>query len=78
MKSLRVELAKTTPDRKTAFAIALKIENSAGEQHFQKVMGTPSDSKVVQILQELWEDDINHHARIEKYMQEVGEAVQMT
>ena len=41
-------------------------------------MGTPSDSKVVQILQELWEDDINHHARIEKYMQEVGEAVQMT
>lgn len=78
LKSLLDDFAETPPDRKTAFAIALKIENSAGEQHFQRVMGTPSDSKIVQILQELCEDDINHHARIEKYMHDVGEAVQIT
>ena len=60
METLRDDFTQTPPDRKKAFDIALKIENSAGEQHFQRVMGTPSDSKVVQILQELCEDDINH------------------
>jgi len=78
LKSLRNDLAQNPPDRNKAFTIALKIENSAGEQHFQKVMASPSDSKMVQVLQKLCKDDINHHVRIKKYMHEVGESVQIT
>lgn len=72
LESLREKYTRTPPDRSTAFAVALKIENSAGEMHFQKVMGTPAVSNVVQILQELCEDDIHHYARIKKYMNKVG------
>ena len=78
LETLRNDFAQTPPDRKKAFDIALKIENSAGEQHFQRVMESPSDSKIVQILQKLCEDDINHHARIKKYMHDVGETEHIT
>jgi CheY-like chemotaxis protein len=71
--SLIDEYTKMPPDRKTAFTIALKIENSAGEQHFQRVMETPSEEKVVRIFQELCEDDIYHAQRIREYMKKVGE-----
>jgi len=72
--SLREKYSQTPPDRSTAFAVALKIENSAGEMHFQKVMESRAASRIVQILQELCEDDINHYARIKRYMNEVGES----
>jgi CheY-like chemotaxis protein len=78
LETFRNDFAQTPPDRKKAFDIALKIENSAGEQHFQRVMESPSDSKIVQTLQELCEDDINHHARIKKYMHDVGETEHIT
>ena len=76
LNSLRDEFAKEPPDRKSAFAIALKVENSAGEKHFQRVMAGPSESKFVKVFQELCEDDINHYDRIKKYMADVGELVE--
>ena len=76
LKTLRGEYAETPPDRRTAFTIALKIEDTAGEKHFQKVMESPSNSRVVKIFQKLCEDDINHYARIKKYMHDVGEALE--
>ena len=51
LNSLKEEFAENKPDRETAFAIAIKIEGSAGEQHFQRVMENPSDSTIVKILQ---------------------------
>jgi len=68
LNSLKEKFAEIKPDRETAFAIAIKIESSAGEQHFQRVMENPSDSNMVKILQELCEDDINHLSRIREYM----------
>lgn len=76
LETVRQEYIKVRPDRQTAFAVALKIEDSAGEKHFQKVMENPSDSKIVKIFQKLCEDDINHYDRIKKYMSEVGETVE--
>jgi CheY-like chemotaxis protein len=76
LKELRGEYAKAPPDRQTAFAVALKIEDTAGEKHFQKVMESHSDSGVVKIFQKLCEDDINHYVRIKKYMNDVGEALE--
>jgi hypothetical protein len=76
LNSLRDEFAKEPPGRKSAFVIALKIENSAGEKHFQRVMESPSESKFVKVFQELCKDDIHHHDRIKKYMADVGELVE--
>jgi len=76
LNSLIDEFAESKPDREAAFAIAIKIESSAGEQHFQRVMESPSDSNVIRIFQELCEDDINHLSRIYEYMKggsELGE-----
>jgi len=73
LNSLKEKFAEHKPDRETAFATAIKIESSAGEQHFQRVMENPSDSKIVNILQELCEDDLNHLSRIREYMKAGGE-----
>ena len=69
LKALKDEYAEKPPDRRTAFDTAIKIEKSAGEQHFQRVMETPSESNVVKIFQELCQDDIHHLRRIKEYMQ---------
>jgi CheY-like chemotaxis protein len=76
LNSLKEKFSETKPDRETAFAIAIKIESSAGEQHFQRVMESPTDSNVIRIFQELCEDDIHHLSRIREYMKggsELGE-----
>ena len=68
LNSVKENFAEIKPDRETAFSIAIKIESSAGEQHFQRVMESPSASNVIKILQELCEDDIHHLNRIREYM----------
>jgi CheY-like chemotaxis protein len=73
LNSLKEKFAETKPDRETAFAIAIKIESSAGEQHFQRVMESPTDSNVIRIFQELCEDDIHHLSRIREYMKDGSE-----
>ena len=72
LKSLLKEFSQAMPDRQIAFEIALKIEESAGEQHFQRVMAEPSDSNIINILQELCEDDLDHMNRIRAYMSDAG------
>jgi CheY-like chemotaxis protein len=68
LNSLKEKFSELKPDRETAFAIAIKIESSAGEQHFQRVMDSPSDSNMIKTLQDLCEDDIHHLSRIREYM----------
>ena len=78
LNSLKKQFLKCKPDRKTAFSIAIKIESSAGEQHFQILMETPSDSSVIKILQELCEDDIHHLKRIQEYMKSSDELMEVS
>ena len=62
-----IEDFRKNPNRQRSFEIALEIENSAGESHYQEFMDVKSDNKVVQILQQLNKEDDNHYNRIKKY-----------
>ena len=60
---------KQNPTRKKCFDIAMKLENSAGEIHYQKFMMNPEkNDRLSNVLKKLNDDDINHHERIKKYM----------
>jgi ferritin len=50
--------------------VALKMEMSAGELHFQHTMSRPADSKVLKLFQTLNQDDKDHAKRIRDYMKE--------
>lgn len=61
---------KINPSRKKAFDIAIEIENSAAESHFEKVMTEQSNNNVIEVFKKLNKDDVNHLNRIIKYMKE--------
>lgn len=58
---------KKNPSRQLCFEIALEIENSAGESHYQETMSNHSDNKIIKIFQHLNHDDIDHYNRIKDY-----------
>lgn len=58
--------------RETAFNVALKIERSAGEAHFQTAMTKETDSKILKLFQKLNQEDKDHEKRIQAYMKEKG------
>lgn len=58
------------PTRKEAFNIALKLENSAVEIHFQQFMEEGAETAIDKIFQELNKADKDHAARIREYMEE--------
>ena len=60
------------PSRETAFNLALKIEMSAAEIHFQNTMTKSTDSEVLKLFQTLNQDDKDHAKRIRVYMKEKG------
>ena len=60
------------PSRETAFNLALEIEMSAAEIHFQNTMTKQTDSEVLKLFQKLNEDDKDHEKRIRAYMKEKG------
>jgi CheY-like chemotaxis protein len=78
LNSLIEEFNACKPDRKTAFSTAVKIESSAGEQHFQRVMESSAKSNFMKILQELCEDDIHHLNKIREYMKSCGETEEIS
>ena len=64
--------SKDTPSRAEKFKIALKLEESAGEIHFQNAMQKETSEKVLSLFQKLNEDDKDHAERIRQYMDENG------
>jgi hypothetical protein len=58
------------PDRAKAFKLALKIEQSAGESHYDKFMNDNSDSHIKEVFRKLNREDANHAERILQYMME--------
>ena len=59
---------KTLPSRKDAYKYAIELENSAYELHYQELMTTKSDSKVIEALKRLNADDKDHAERIGKLL----------
>ncbi|HIJ89408.1 MAG: hypothetical protein OEV89_00935 [Desulfobulbaceae bacterium] len=70
------QFENTPPLRAEAFNLALKIENSAGELHFQEFMNKEEDLIIGNIFRKLNKDDKEHAMRIRTYMQEHGISVQ--
>jgi ferritin len=64
--------------REDALNLALKIEMSAGEAHFQEFMESETGSLTADLFKQLASDDQNHAQRIRDYMTEQGIEVART
>lgn len=62
------EFSISAPTRKQAFDTAIKIEESAGESHFQNGITQSNKSLTIRLFQELNQNDKDHAIRIRKYM----------
>lgn len=62
----------TPPSQEDAFNLALKLEQSAGEVHFQQFMEKSSGSKLDSIFKRLNRNDKDHAMRILSYMKDQG------
>jgi ferritin len=58
--------------REKALNLALHIEMSAGEAHFQEFMDSDTGSLTADIFKQLASEDQNHARRIREYMKEQG------
>ncbi len=70
--SLLKEYNEKPPSRESAFNIALNIEKSAGELHFQLAMEKSPTSSIMEVLQVLNKDCKDHANRILAYMKDKG------
>lgn len=59
---------ETAPTRKEAFELALHLEESAGEIHFQNAMKDAAGSPFLKVFQKLNMDDKDHARRIREQM----------
>ena len=69
LKSMIKKLESAAPLRQEAFNIALKLETSAGELHFQNFMNKEESLKIDDIFKQLNKDDKDHAMRISSYME---------
>lgn len=72
LASLLEEYKKNPPSREIAFNVALSLEESAGEAHFQLAMEESPTSSIMEVFQILNRDDKNHASRIRTYMNDKG------
>lgn len=72
IKSLIEDYEKRHPLMEEAYRNALRLEESAAELWFQKIMGTDSDSKIIKIFQGLNSMNKNHAERIKSLMLKQG------
>ncbi|MDT9546092.1 MAG: rubrerythrin family protein [Chlorobium sp.] len=63
---------KEPPARADAFDMALELELSAGESHYQEFLDSPSESATANIFKQLNQEDRDHAERIRSYMVEAG------
>ena len=63
---------KTAPSRETTFNVALYLEESAGEIHYQRAMEWSEAPTMVKMFQLLNTDDKDHADRIRTYMSGKG------
>lgn len=68
LQNLLEEFRQKPPAREEAFNIALEVESSAGEIHFQKFTEQQHEDKIDKIFSQLVREDKNHLQRIQQYM----------
>jgi rubrerythrin len=61
-------ILSNTYNRYDAFNIAMSLENSAGEIHYQKLIDSNIDDKIMKVFLKLNKDDNEHANRILDYM----------
>ena len=66
------EIKENPLSRKEAFDLAVDIEESAGEHHYQEFMAQSQDEAVNNVFQKLNGADKDHRDRILSYMKEKG------
>lgn len=64
------EVQKNIPTRLGAFEIALELEQSATEIHFQMFMEGSFGKKFEEVIRTLNREDKDHYERIKKYMKD--------
>jgi len=62
-----IEDFNNNPSRGNAFDIGIKLEESAGESHYQSVMKSETENEIIDIFKRLNRDDMNHLQRILEY-----------
>ena len=73
LKSILRQEKEAPPSRAVALNLALKLEELAGEIHFQHAMQqVEHPSEAIQLFQNLNEDDKNHADRIRNHMRQNG------
>ena len=70
--SLLEKYTNHPPSREIGFNLALEIEMSAAEIHFQNTMTKSTDSDVLKLFKKLNQDDKDHAKRIRGYMKKEG------
>jgi ferritin len=70
--SLLKEYKDNPPSREKAFNVAISIEESAGEIHFQNATKMTSDLEYIKTFQRLNKDEKDHSERIRTYMSDKG------
>ncbi len=73
IKTRLEEYKKSAPSRESAFNLALRLEESTGELHFQQTMTTEeSNSEALKLFKGLNKEDKDHAIRIRRYMTDKG------
>jgi hypothetical protein len=69
------EYVATPPSREAALSVALELELSAGEAHYQAAMESASESDALELLRKLNGHDRDHARRLREYAAEAGIAL---
>ncbi len=72
LKLIIKEHKENPPTRESAFNLAIKLEESAGEVHFQHAMEKETDIPALKLFKKLNKDDKDHARRIREYMRKKG------
>jgi len=70
------QFEKVPPTVEESFRVALELEQSAGEAHYQQFMGRQVESRIDLIFQKLNKEDKNHAERLLAYMKNKGISVE--
>ena len=72
MEIILAEIKERTPSREEAFRLAIQLEESAGEIHFETFIKMPPKTTDGQMFQILNQDDKDHARRLRAYAKAKG------
>ncbi len=72
LSNLLKQFQQAPPTREEAFSLAIRLEESAGEAHFQEAMTQQADDTLLKIFQQLNDQDKHHLLRLQNYVQSKG------